>query len=87
MSSKHERISVGGDSLRNHCNAGQAAKAIKPGGYDYVVLPVQSTLPGKNVKRMGENVLLFDELIERAETDVDRTSTVALRPRLPIAAL
>jgi hypothetical protein len=58
---KHELISVGGASLRNHWNAGRAAKAIEMGGYDYVVLQEQSTLPVKNAKRMAENVRLFDE--------------------------
>lgn len=63
---KHELISVGGASLRSHWNAGRAAKAIETGGYDYVVLQEQSTLPVKNAKRMAENVRLFDELINRA---------------------
>jgi len=62
----HELISVGGASLRNHWNAGRAAKVIETGGYDYVVLQEQSTLPVKNAKRMAENVRLFDELIKRA---------------------
>lgn len=63
---KHELISAGGASLRNHWNAGRAARAIETGGYDYVVLQEQSTLPLKNAKRMAENVRLFDELIKRA---------------------
>ncbi len=63
---KHELISVGGASLRNHWNAGVAAKSIETGSYDYVVLQEQSTLPLKNAKRMAENVRLFDELIQRA---------------------
>jgi hypothetical protein len=66
LSVKHELISVGGASLRNHWNAGRAAKAIESGGFDYVVLQEQSTLPVKNAKRMAENVRLFDELIKRA---------------------
>ena len=61
----HELISVGGASLRSHWNAGRAAQAIETGGYDYVVLQEQSTLPVKNSKRMAENVRLFDELIKR----------------------
>ena len=61
----HDLISVGGASLRNHWNAGLAAKAIETGNYDYVVLQEQSTLPVKNAKRMAENVRLFDELIKR----------------------
>jgi uncharacterized protein DUF4886 len=63
---RHELISAGGASLRTHWNAGRAAKAIASGGYDYVVLQEQSTLPLKNANRMAENVCLFDELIQRA---------------------
>jgi hypothetical protein len=60
-------ISAGGASLRNHWNAGQAAKEIANGGYDYVVLQEQSTLPLKNARRMAENVRLFAEVIKQAE--------------------
>jgi hypothetical protein len=63
---RHELISVGGASLRTHWNAGRATKAITTGGYDYVVLQEQSTLPVKNAKRMAENVRLFDETITQA---------------------
>jgi hypothetical protein len=63
---KHELISVGGASLRTHWNAGRAAKEIATGGYDYVVLQEQSTLPVKNANRMAENVRLLDEAIKRA---------------------
>jgi hypothetical protein len=63
---KHELISVGGASLRTHWNAGRAAKAIATGGFDYVVLQEQSTMPVKNANRMAENVRLFDEAIRRA---------------------
>lgn len=62
----HKLISAGGASLRTHWNAGQAANAIKIGGYDYVVLQEQSTLPVKNPQRMAENMRLFDELIKQA---------------------
>jgi hypothetical protein len=62
----HELISVGGASLRTHWNAGHAAKAIESGGYDFVVLQEQSTLPVKNAGRMAENVRLFDEAIKHA---------------------
>ncbi|HTM54458.1 MAG TPA: DUF4886 domain-containing protein [Pirellulales bacterium] len=65
VSLEHELISVGGASLRNHWNAGRAAKAIETGGFDYVVLQEQSTLPVKNAKRMAENVRLFDEVIKQ----------------------
>lgn len=63
----HSLISAGGASLRNHWNAGRAAKEIAKGGYEYVVLQEQSTLPVKNARRMAENVRLFDEVIKQAE--------------------
>jgi hypothetical protein len=63
---RHELMSVGGASLRTHWNAGRATKAITTGGYDYVVLQEQSTLPVKNAQRMAENVRLFDEVIKQA---------------------
>lgn len=66
MEVKHELISAGGASLRNHWNAGRAAQAIAKGDYDYVVLQEQSTLPVKNAKRMAENVRLFDDVIKQA---------------------
>jgi hypothetical protein len=44
----HDLKSVGGASLRTHWNAGRAAKAIATGGFDYVVLQEQSTLPVKS---------------------------------------
>lgn len=64
MRVEHELISVGGASLRNHWNRENAAKAIASGGYSYVVLQEQSTLPVKNAKRMAENIRLFDEVIK-----------------------
>jgi len=63
---EHELVSAGGASLRTHWNAGRAASLIKSGGYDYVVLQEQSTLPVKNPRRMAENVLLFAEVIKSA---------------------
>ena len=65
----HDLISVGGASLRTHWNAGRAANAIATGGYDYVVLQEQSTLPVKNAQRMAENVRLFDEAIKQAGSE------------------
>lgn len=59
-------VSAGGASLRTHWNAGRAAQLIESGGYDFVVLQEQSTLPVKNATRMAENVRLFDEAIQRA---------------------
>ena len=62
----HRLISAGGASLRMHWNKGEAPKAIREGGYDYVVLQEQSTLPIKNAARFHENVRLFDEEIKAA---------------------
>ncbi len=59
----YKLISIGGASLRTHWNRGEAAAEIERGGYDFVVLQEQSTLPIKNAKRMHENVRLFDERI------------------------
>jgi len=53
---EHRLISAGGASLRMHWNKGEAPKAIREGGYDYVVLQEQSTLPIKNAARFHENV-------------------------------
>jgi hypothetical protein len=63
---QHRLISAGGASLRTHWNAGHAAKAIRDGHYDRVVLQEQSTLPIKNAARMRDNVRLFDEVIQAA---------------------
>ena len=63
---EHRLISAGGASLRAHWNAGEAAEAIREGGYDAVVLQEQSTLPVKNAVRMHENVCLFDGAIKAA---------------------
>jgi hypothetical protein len=62
----HQLISVGGASLRTHWNKGDALKAIQQGGFDFVVLQEQSTLPIKNAQRMHENVRLFDRAIKAA---------------------
>jgi hypothetical protein len=62
----HRLISAGGASLRRHWNAGEAARAIAGGEFDYVVLQEQSTLPIKNRARMHENVRLFDAAIKKA---------------------
>jgi hypothetical protein len=60
----HRLISAGGASLRQHWNAGEAAKAIRDGGHDAVVLQEQSTLPVKNATRMHASVRLFDAAIK-----------------------
>src|SRR5262245_24458558 len=63
---EHRLISAGGASLRSHWNAGEAAKAIRDGGFEAIVLQEQRTLPVKNAKRMHENVRLFDGAIKAA---------------------
>lgn len=63
---QHDVVSAGGASLRMHWNAGKALKQIESGGYGYVVLQEQSTLPIKNPIRMHENVRLFDTAIRAA---------------------
>ena len=65
-SMEHKLISQGGASLKMHWNKGAAPKAIADGGWDYVVLQEQSTLPVKNRERTHENVRLFDESIRQA---------------------
>jgi hypothetical protein len=59
-------IWAGGASLRMHWNKGEAQQAIADGGYDFVVLQEQSTLPIKNATRFHENVRLFDAAIKEA---------------------
>lgn len=68
LSLVHDLISVGGASLRTHWNAGRAVEVIASGGYDYVVLQEQSTLPIKNATRMAENIRLFNDTIKRAKS-------------------
>jgi hypothetical protein len=66
---EHRLIFAGGASLRAHWNNGAARREIAAGGYNYVVLQEQSTLPVKNAKRMHENVRLFDEVIKDAGSE------------------
>jgi hypothetical protein len=63
---EHRLVSAGGASLRMHWNKGEAPEALRQGGFDYVVLQEQSTLPVKNATRMHENVRLFDAAIKAA---------------------
>jgi hypothetical protein len=76
---EHRLVSAGGASLRTHWNAGEALKAIEGGQYDCVVLQEQSTLPVKNVRRMHENVRLFDEGIRAAGAKTVLSMTWARR--------
>lgn len=62
----HRLISQGGASLRMHWNKGVAPAAIRQGGWDYVVLQEQSTLPVKNAARMHENIRLFAPVIRES---------------------
>ena len=59
-----DQVLANGASLRQHWNAGVAAEKIRAGGWDFVVLQEQSTLPIKNATRFHENVRLFDEVIQ-----------------------
>jgi hypothetical protein len=75
----HRLISVGGVSLRMHWNKGEAAEAIQAGGYDYVVLQEQSTLPIRNATRFHENVRLFAQAIRAAKSKTALYMTWARR--------
>lgn len=66
LSVRRKLICTGGASLRTHWNAGHAANVISKGGFDYVVLQEQSTLPVKNAGRMAENIRLFDEVVKNS---------------------
>ena len=79
LSVTHELISVGGASLRTHWNSGRAANAIATGGYDYVVLQEQSTLPVKNAQRMAENARASLERAEKQLEESRRAAEEALR--------
>jgi hypothetical protein len=61
-----ERVLAIGASLRQHWNAGTAARLIEERRWDWVVLQEQSTLPIKNPVRYHENVRLFIELIRES---------------------
>lgn len=63
---EHKLIQAGGASLRQHLNSGAVAAALEAGAYDTVVLQEQSTLPGKNAKRMHENVREMHDLVAQA---------------------
>ena len=63
---EHRLISAGGASLRQHLNGGKALEAIKTGGFDFVVLQEQSTLPIKSPARMRESVRDFDAATKEA---------------------
>ena len=79
----HRLISAGGASLRMHWNKGEALAAIEQGGWDYVVLQEQSTLPVKNATRMHENVRLFDAPIRAAGARMALYLTWARRNAAP----
>jgi hypothetical protein len=75
----HRLLSIGGASLRTHWNKGEAGGEIQRGGYDFVVLQEQSTLPIKNAGRMHENVRLFAECIKASEAKTALYMTWARR--------
>jgi hypothetical protein len=80
-------VIAGGASLRAHWNTGEAEKAIRAGGFDFVVLQEQSTLPVKNAVRMHENIRLFDDAIRasRAKTVLYMTWARRLTPETQTA--
>src|SRR5690349_4520326 len=61
-----EKVPANGASLRQHWNAGTAARLIESNKWDAVVLQEQSTLPIKNRGRYHENVRLFHPAIRQA---------------------
>lgn len=61
-----EVVAVGGASLRQHLNKGTAGLLLAEGGWDYVVLQEQSTLPVKNPERTQQNIRDFFAIIEDA---------------------
>lgn len=63
---QHKLITAGGASLRQHLNSGAVAAALESAAYDVVVLQEQSTLPGKNAKRMHENIRDMHDLVTSA---------------------
>jgi hypothetical protein len=58
-----EVVAAGGASLRQHLNKGTAALLLAEGGWDFVVLQEQSTLPVKNPQRTHENIRDFHGII------------------------
>ena len=60
------RVIANGMSLKTHWDRGGAREEVRGGGWDYVVLQEQSTLPLKNRQRMHEYVRRFDGEITAA---------------------
>jgi hypothetical protein len=56
-------IAVGGYTLRDHLNAGEALRRIQPGGWDYVVLQEQSQTPVLDSQNFFNAVRDFDVAI------------------------
>jgi len=63
---EHELVSKGGATLEQHLEAGDAAKSIEEGQFDYVVLQEQSLRPLHEAQKMAASVRQFDELIKRS---------------------
>jgi len=59
-----ETIAVGGASLRDHWNRGQAQAAIAGKRWDYVVLQEHSLMPLRDPGRTRRYIQLFDEKIK-----------------------
>ena len=60
-----ECLAVGGYTLENHWNDGNALLKIRVGKWDYVILQEQSQLPIINQKKFYDFVRRFDEEIRR----------------------
>jgi len=58
---------LSGASLQRHWERGEAVTRMRQGGWDYVVLQEQSTLPIYNPSQMHEAVRLFDTAIREAD--------------------
>ncbi|GAB4199081.1 MAG: hypothetical protein OHK0022_19040 [Roseiflexaceae bacterium] len=60
-----EMVAVGGATLRDHWEQGQALERIRAGGWDYVVLQDQSQRPLLDPAGMAADVRRFDEEIRK----------------------
>ncbi|WP_341524517.1 SGNH/GDSL hydrolase family protein [Nostoc sp. UHCC 0302] len=63
-----EMVAVGGATLKNHWERGEALRLLKAKRWDYVVLQEQSTLPISNPKEMYKYARLFDAQIKRVNS-------------------
>lgn len=61
-----ERVLVGGETLESHWNKGDALRAIRKGGWSYVVLQEQSLWPVLARDKFFQYVRMFDKEIRAA---------------------